>query len=137
MKTPDELAAIAVELVLRVRDVEDPEANGTWLAERLPEPADWFRLAFALAAAIPDDRSWTALTAWTLLRHGVEPEYDEGEVLRPAPSATPKPERALKPCGTEAAAARHQARGEDMDDECREALRTVDRERKRERRAAA
>lgn len=64
-RSPDDLARIAIELAGRVRDV-DPEANGRWLAAVLPEPADWFRLAFVLAAAIPDDRSWTHLTAWAL-----------------------------------------------------------------------
>lgn len=61
----EDLARIAVELAVRVRDV-DPEANGIWLRAVLPEPADWFRLAFVLAAAVPDDRSWKQLTAWTL-----------------------------------------------------------------------
>lgn len=65
-RSTDELAAIAIELAGRVRDV-DPEANGRWLAAVLPEPGDWFRLAFVLAAAIPDDRSWRQLTAWTLV----------------------------------------------------------------------
>ncbi len=63
-RSPDELARIAIELAGRVRD-EDAERNGVWLAAVLPEPGDWFRLAFVLAAAIPDDRSWTHLTAWT------------------------------------------------------------------------
>lgn len=64
-RSPDDLARIAIELAGRVRDV-DAERNGTWLAAVLPEPGDWFRLAFVLAAAIPDDRSWSQLTAWTL-----------------------------------------------------------------------
>lgn len=59
------IAAIAAELAIRVRD-DSPEANARWLAAVMPEPADWFRLAFALAAAVPDDRSWKHLTAWTL-----------------------------------------------------------------------
>jgi hypothetical protein len=62
-RSPDDLARIAVELATRVRDI-DPERNGTWLAAVLPEPGDWFRLCFVLAAAIPDDRPWTHLTAW-------------------------------------------------------------------------
>jgi len=62
-RSVDDLARIAIELAMRVRDV-DPERNGTWLAAVLPEPGDWFRLAFVLAAAIPDDRSWDHLTAW-------------------------------------------------------------------------
>lgn len=59
----DHLATIAVELATRVRDV-DAERNGTWLAAVLPEPGDWFRLCFVLAAAVPDDRPWAHLTAW-------------------------------------------------------------------------
>jgi hypothetical protein len=65
-RSAEDLARIAVELASRVRDV-DPEANGRWLAAVLPEPSDWFRLAFVLAAAIPDDRSWRQLTSWTLM----------------------------------------------------------------------
>ena len=61
--TEDDLAAIAVQLVARVRD-DDPEANGRWLATVLPDPADWFRLAFVLAAAVPDGVAWSHLTAW-------------------------------------------------------------------------
>lgn len=76
-ETPDEhadrLAAIAAELVVRVRD-DDPAANGRWLANVLPSSADWFSLAFVLAAAVPDDRSWRALTAWTLQRRELEAE---------------------------------------------------------------
>lgn len=62
----DRLAALAVELVIRIRD-DNPDANARWLAAHLPNPADWFRLAFVLAAAVPDDRSWKQLTAWTHL----------------------------------------------------------------------
>lgn len=65
-RSADELAAIAIELAERVRDV-DAEANGRWLAAVLPDPGDWFRLAFVLAAAVPDDRSWRSLTAWSLV----------------------------------------------------------------------
>lgn len=140
MKTPDELAAVAVQLAMRVRD-DEPEANGAWLAEQLPDPDDRFRLCFVLAAAIPDDRSWTSLTAWVHLRHGVEPEpYDEGEVLYPNAQSVPKrpgSHRQLKPCGSSAAARRHQYHDEDLDEACREAERVRDRERKRVARAAA
>lgn len=58
------LGVVASQLVARVRD-DEPEANGRWLASQLPDPADWFRLAFALAAAVPVDRSWKQLTRWT------------------------------------------------------------------------
>ena len=63
IRSADDLARIAIELANRVRDV-DPERNGTWLAAVIPEPGDWFRLCFVLAAAIPDDRPWSHLTAW-------------------------------------------------------------------------
>jgi hypothetical protein len=65
-RSVDELAGIAVELAGRIRD-DDPVANGRWLRAVLPDPGDWFRLAFVLAAAVPDDRSWRQLTAWTLV----------------------------------------------------------------------
>lgn len=59
----DQLEQIAQQLAGRVRD-DDPEANARWLTNILPDPADWFRLAFALAAAVPDDKPWTELVAW-------------------------------------------------------------------------
>lgn len=138
--SPDELASIAIQLVSRVRD-DEAEANGEWLREVLPDPEDRFRLCFVLAAAIPDDRPWLALTAWSVPREhpaAFDPEaFDEGPVLRPAPSAVPKAQRELKPCGTPAAARRHQYHGEDLDEECRTAERTRDRERKQIERSAA
>jgi len=57
------LTSVAQELIVRVRD-DDPAANGQWLSGVLPDPGDWFRLAFLLATAVPDDRSWTELTSW-------------------------------------------------------------------------
>lgn len=62
----DRLAEIAVQLVARVRD-DDPEAVGRWLAHQLPDPADWWNLAFVLAAAVPMDRPFSHLTAWARL----------------------------------------------------------------------
>lgn len=59
----DRLAHIASQLVMRIRDY-DPQANGIWLAAQLPDPADWFRLTFVLAAAVPDDQPWRQLIAW-------------------------------------------------------------------------
>jgi hypothetical protein len=101
-------SAIACELVVRVRD-DEPEDNAEWLARRLPDPSDWFRLAFVLAAAVPDDRSWKALTAWTV---------------------APEPRR-LQPHGTQAAAARHRYHGERLCQPCQDAERVRDRDRKR------
>jgi hypothetical protein len=98
----DRLAAVAVELAVRVRD-DDPEANGRWLAAQLPDPADWFRLTFVLAAAVPDDRPWATLTAWT------------GRPLKSAEWS------GLKPCGTRAAYRRHRRHGETPCQPCRAA----------------
>jgi hypothetical protein len=136
---PDRLAEIAVELAVRIRD-DDPEANGRWLRAQLPDSADWFRLAFVLAAAVPDDRPWLALTAWKWARtEQAAPDLvDEGEVLRPAKSSRPgeaKPPRELQPCGTEAAAARHRYHGEDLCEACRLHERIRDRIRKANQRA--
>ena len=67
--TPDEradvLAAVAVELVGRVRD-DEPAAVHRWLRERVAGD-EWLGLAVVLAAAVPDDRPWMQLTAWTVM----------------------------------------------------------------------
>lgn len=107
----DRLAEIAVELVHRVRDY-GPEDNGRWLARKLPGAGDWFALAFVLACAVPDDRTWRSLTQWAL-----------PERLRRIPR------EGLKPCGTIAAARRHRYHSEDLDEACREAERERDRAR--------
>lgn len=60
----DQLAEIAAQLVARLRD-EPADANARWLQARVPDPQDWFRLAFVLASAVPTDRTWLALTSWT------------------------------------------------------------------------
>jgi hypothetical protein len=131
----DQLAAIAAELAVRVRD-ETPDANGAWLAAELPDPADWFRLAFILAAAIPDDRSWTALTAWSWATARPQQEPEPG--LEPEPVAGQvRPTRSdLRPCGTMAAASRHRYYREPMCEACRDAYRAYDRERKQVGRSA-
>ncbi|WP_213452868.1 hypothetical protein [Rhizomonospora bruguierae] len=63
MTTVTELERVAQQLAGRVRD-DDPDANARWLAAQLPDAADWWRLLFVLAAAVPTDRSWRQLTAW-------------------------------------------------------------------------
>jgi hypothetical protein len=110
--TPDYLASLALELSYRVRQ-DDPEDNGRWLAKRLPNPADWFRLAFVAAAAIPQDRTWRELTDWAC-------QLPES---RPDPPERPdRPERdGLQPCGTRAAYRRHLKRGEPTCQACRDA----------------
>lgn len=60
----DTLASIAEQLRHRVRDVDDPDENARWLLEQAPDPADWFRLNFALAIACPTS-DWLRLTQWT------------------------------------------------------------------------
>lgn len=60
----DRLAGIAAQLVARIRD-DDPRANAAWLCAVSKGPVDWLRLCFVLAAAVPTDRSWRQLTAWT------------------------------------------------------------------------
>jgi len=63
----DQLSEIAAQLAGRVRD-EDPSANGRWLAEALPDPEDWWRLCFVLAAAVPTERTWASLTYWSTVQ---------------------------------------------------------------------
>jgi hypothetical protein len=141
---PDRLAEIATTLAVLVRD-DTPEANGAWLAAQLPDPADWWALIFVLAAAVPDDRPWTALTAWARHRDALAPTkpeetVDEGEVLRPARASQParrKTPDELQPCGTEAAAARHRYYGEDLCEACRLHERIRNRIRKAEARGRA
>lgn len=113
------LASIAAQLAARVRD-HDPENNGQWLTRQLPDPADWFRLAFVLAAAVPVDQTWRDLTAWA----------------RNLPdTATVLPMRPRRPCGTAAAARRHRYHREPLCDICRNAERQRERDRQRARRA--
>lgn len=129
MKTPDELAAIAVQLAVRVRD-EHPDVNGRWLAKMLPDPKDRWALVFVLAAAIPDDQPWTELTGWAN-------DLDENQVIQ-LPVA--KQGSKVQSCGTIAAARRHRYYEEPICDLCREAERVRDRTRRgrrRNRRAAA
>lgn len=91
MMTDDELAEVAQELICRVRD-DDPDTNLGWFVDRMPDPNDWMRLAFVLACAMPLDRTWRQLTAWTLGDGGPDtPEliaqrrHDLDEALRGAP----------------------------------------------------
>lgn len=87
----DTLAQIAQQLIARVR-TDDPEANARWLTNVTSEEERW-ALLFVLAAAVPDDRTWSQLTAWTRLAK----------------------------CGTTGAAKRHRDRGEKVCGPCREA----------------
>jgi hypothetical protein len=67
----DQLAAIAIELVGRVRD-DEPSAVHRWLSAVVADN-DMMALAVILAAAVPVDQPWSHLTAWTWLR-----EYGDG-----------------------------------------------------------
>lgn len=109
----DRLAEVAAELAVRVRD-DDPNANLRWLLATLPDDRARLDLLFVLAAAVPDDRPWAHLTAWTV-------------APRPAPSP--------QPCGTPAAAKRHRERGEDPCPPCETAERDDWRIRKQHQRA--
>lgn len=111
MSTDDytnQLAAVAAELAVRVRD-ETPDDNAQWLRTVLPDPNDRDNLLFVLAAAVPDDRSWRALTSWTTV-----------------PAV-----RRLQPHGTHAAAQRHRYHHEALCDACRDAEQARDRDRKK------
>lgn len=137
----DELARIAAQLVARVRDVE-PDANARWLASELPNPGDWWRLCFVLAAAVPDGAPWRDLTAWTqqpaTLRLVGEPAEPARKQRRTALNPKPAdPTGKLQPCGTPAAARRHLYHREPLCAPCREAERIRERSRSRNRRRAA
>jgi hypothetical protein len=65
VKTVDELAAIARELITRVRDDEPSAVHRYLLAEMTDATlADWVGLAVVQAAATPDDRPWSQLVGW-------------------------------------------------------------------------
>jgi hypothetical protein len=117
----EELEELAQELVVRIRD-DEPESVRRWLTAQLPNPADWFRLCFVLACAVPDDRSWKALTAWTVFG-----------LNRPATAEV----RELQPCGTRSAYQRHLAHGEEPCQDCAYAAREYNRNRKRAQRGVA
>jgi hypothetical protein len=91
----DRLASIAQQLAARVRD-DDPEANQRWL-HAVTTPEEREALLYVLAAAVPDDQTWTELVGWT------------GE-----PAG-----RRLRPHGTAAAAQRHRYRSEPLCGQCR------------------
>jgi hypothetical protein len=68
----DRIAETAAQLVARVRD-DQPTDVHRWIRLQVadfvatwPGHDDaWVALAVALACAVPDDRSWTDMTAWT------------------------------------------------------------------------
>ena len=129
----EELERLAQELVLRVRD-DGPDDVNIWLSTTVPNSHELYRLAFVLACAVPDDRSWKALTAWTLFDRPVvqpEPPKPEPKVRKWDPSK-------LSPCGTWGAYQRHRNRREDACDDCKRAAREYYRDlRQRKRQAVA
>jgi hypothetical protein len=105
------LESVAQQLAAGVR-YETVEENTRWLQAQLPDPRDWFRLCFVLAAAVPDDRTWAQLTSWWT-------GYDGRRLLRPH--------------GTAAAVRRHNYRNEHLCEPCK----AWDRNRKRATRQRA
>jgi hypothetical protein len=128
----DRLAQIAAELACRIRD-EPADANAKWLADQLPEPGDWWELCFALAAAVPIDKPWRHLTAWTVAPPAAVIPIARRGPGRPAGKAEKQP---VKPCGTRAAAHRHRYHKEPLCGPCREAEREHERNRPRRKAAA-
>jgi hypothetical protein len=59
----DKLEQVAQQLIARVRD-DDPQSNRRWL-HLLTTEDEREALIYILAAAVPDDRTWRQLTAWT------------------------------------------------------------------------
>jgi hypothetical protein len=132
--TVTHLAQTATQLAARIRD-ENPDDNATWLAQQLPDPGDWFRLSFVLAAAIPDDRTWTQLTAWTSRPLPPKPA-EPAEPTHPASRGGRGQRRSVKPCGTLAAISRHRYRAEPLCAPCSATQRVYEREKSARRRAA-
>lgn len=59
----DRLQEIAQQLAARVRD-DDPTANQRWL-HNVTTPQEREALLYVLAMAVPIDRPWSELVAWT------------------------------------------------------------------------
>lgn len=104
----DRLLAVGLDVAVQIRD-DDPEAVARLL--QALDRAELRDLVMLLAAAVDVDRRKSQLFRWYL--------------------ATP---RELRPCGTPAAARRHQRSGEPLCDACREALQSAWRARKRTQR---
>lgn len=61
------LEQIAIQLIGRVRD-ELPDSVLEWLMRMVPDPQDTTKLCITLASAVPDDQTWSELTAWLVER---------------------------------------------------------------------
>lgn len=116
-ETPDEraerLVRIGLQVAARLRDEDPRDVRRVVDALPVDEVRD---LAVLLAAHVPVDQPRSRLLRWWY---------------------APARGRELRPCGTPTAAKRHQARGEPVDEACREALRAYDRQRKRRERMGA
>jgi hypothetical protein len=108
---PDRLAAVANALAARVGDYGTDD-NLEWLLEQLPDPADWLRLNFVLAAAHPVNRiGWDTLVDWA--RRGETRPVDEAALPaaarrildRPVPRCPVDPVAVDRTCTGEAGAA--------------------------------
>lgn len=109
----ERLALLGLQLAERIREDDPAAVRRTIAALPADEQTD---LAVLLAAHVPIDLPRSVLIGWW------EHHPQSG---------------GLKPCGTLAAAKRHQARGEQLDPACQWTLREHERVRKRERREAA
>jgi hypothetical protein len=120
------MVAVACDLACLVRD-QDRDAIGAFLAALPPEEIT--ALIVVQAAMIPVDDSPPAdLLAWVRWDEYGQPLPGPVREIPVAPSR-PGP-RHLQPCGTYAAYNRHRARGELVDDSCREAAREYWRDRR-------
>lgn len=115
---PERMVPVACQLAGRVRE-RNPHAIRYLISQLTPR--ERYTLTVVLAAMIPDDRSPGQLLAW------VEDDAP--------PTSGPAAVRALQPCGTHAAFARHQAHDEDPCQRCRNAERVYQQTRAQRRRA--
>ena len=101
-----------------------PDAVG-----RILDTADLPALAVALAALIPDDRTISTLQHWYHRHRRLTSTF----TWRPAPVDRKPTDRALQPCGTHAAHARHKAHCEPPCEACTLAERIYQNARPRDR----
>lgn len=99
----ERLMHLAARLAARVR-TEPADTNGQWLRTELPDPQQWWKMMFILAAAVDHTKPWRHLTGWVLLSN--RPHHD------------PDSNDWRQPCGTRAAAKRHRYHSEPIDPEC-------------------
>lgn len=59
----ERLKTVAGELVTRMHR-DDADTIAEWMGTQLPDPADWFRLCFVLACAVPTNRPFGHQLQW-------------------------------------------------------------------------